>query len=153
FHWSSFDSQLLMSAFEKPPPSCRKDDLAVALTWFRDCQFSLPASWAFAVARQHPRFAHSEALQVPNEQLTSLFRLRYREQFGDGLKPKASDTSHELRYRPINASLEYRDETARALSWSSRIEGPSGHDAQFAPLAELVTQLLRDLPPTNSTTL
>ena len=34
FDFRNFDSQLLMTAFERPPPNCKEDDLAVAVAWF-----------------------------------------------------------------------------------------------------------------------
>ena len=71
--------------------------------------------------------------------MTSLFETRYRERFGAGLKLKASEIDREIRFRPINASLENRDESQGSLNWSIRISDVMGHQSQFAPLADILT--------------
>ena len=53
----------------------------------------------------------------------------------------------ELRYRPVNPSLEYRDESEGPLIWSIRILDVLGYQSQFIPLADLLAQSIGDLPP------
>ena len=50
FGFKHVDSHVLMTAFEKPPPNCKEDDLAVALAWFTEAGVYLPAPWAMAIA-------------------------------------------------------------------------------------------------------
>jgi uncharacterized tellurite resistance protein B-like protein len=146
------DEHTFLNAFDKPPANCKEDDLAVALAWFRERNLVLPASWAMAIARQDPRVANRADLTGQTDQLSSLFKQRYREQFGDGLKLTSSAVDREIRYRPVNASLEYRDESAEALVWSVRISNVLGCSNQFAPLADLLIPSAGDLPPVVKTT-
>ena len=147
FDFGNFDSELLLTAFEKPPPNCKEGDLAVALAWFLERDLPLPASWATAIVRQDPRVAGRDAFAAQNDQLTSLFELRYRKQFGTGLRLRASGVHREIQYRPVNASLEYRDDSQFPLKWSVRIIDVLSDEPQIAPLAELLKHAIRDLPP------
>ena len=150
FGFKNVDSHVLMTAFEKPPPNCKEDDLAVALAWFALADLHLPAPWAMAIAGQHPRVSNRAGLAGQNDQLTSLFKLRYRERFGTGLKLKSTEHDRELRYRPVNPSLEYRDESEEPLTQSIRIPDTLRDHAQFTSLADLLVQSIADLPPPTS---
>ncbi len=105
--------QLLLTAFEKPPPHYTKDDLAVALAWFCEHQIPLPAPWAIAVASQDPRLSKNLAFALDGLQSNPLLQHRYREHFGTGLLLKPSSFVRQIDYQPINVSLQYRDRSQR----------------------------------------
>jgi uncharacterized tellurite resistance protein B-like protein len=141
------NSHLLSMAFEKPPPHCNKNDLAVALAWFCEQQLPLPASWAMAIARQDTQVVDNPAIANQSDQLTPLFDARYSERFGSGLKLKPSSTDRQFSYEPINVSLQYRDESEAPLNWSIRIPDVIGYERQFTPLAALLASIIADRPP------
>jgi uncharacterized tellurite resistance protein B-like protein len=146
------DPQLLLAALNNPPANCKEDDLAVALAWFTERHIPLPAPWAFAIARQDARISSSAALASQRAHLESQFNTRYRERFGSGLRLSASSIDRQFQYRPVNASLEYRDQSDDAkLCWSFTIKSVKSHTIQCTPVADLLAQIVGDLPPTTST--
>ncbi len=142
--------QLMSIAFGSPPQHCTRDDLAVALAWFCEHDVPLPASWALATARVHPRFANNPTLAPESELSKSLFQTRYLKRFDLGLKLKPGSTDHAIRYQPINASLQYREESQGVVNWSIKIPDVLGFESQFTPLADLLAQTVGVLPESNS---
>ena len=107
----------------------------------------MPASWAVAIARLDPRVSNNAEFSSQSDRVATLFELRYREQFGIGLKAAASQIVHEIRYRPINASLEYRDQSEVVMAWPIKTTNLLGGQSPIAPLADLLLRALGDLPP------
>jgi uncharacterized tellurite resistance protein B-like protein len=138
-------SPLMKLAFENPPPHSTKDDMAVALAWFCEHQIPLPASWALAVARTDRRFASGTSPASETDRSASLFKMRYLEHSGGGMKLKPSSLDRQLWYQPINVSLQYQDQSEELLSWSIRIPDVLGHESQFTPLADLFSRAIGDL--------
>ena len=114
-------------------------------------QPSAPRSLGVGGRARHPRIAGCEVSPAQFDRLKPQFTIRYSERFGAGLKLKATTCDREIRYRPVNASLEYRDDSPDSLSWSITIGDVLGHQAQFDPLADLLAETIRDLPRANRT--
>jgi hypothetical protein len=139
------DAQFLMAAFDKPPEHCKDDDLAVALSCFYERNIALPVSWALAIGQRDPRVSRGATPSSLSEQLRSLFETRYRDQFGRGLKLSASLNDRQIRYQPVNGSIEYRDQSDDATSnWSFTIKDVVGFAHQFKAVSDLLAQTVTD---------
>jgi len=131
-----------------------KDFLAVALAWFFKKNTPLPVSWAMRISRQDPRSPGSAVVDRLPEQFKSLFEERYREQFGEGLILKASETDRSLNYRPASPSLLSRlhgswsfvDLSGRSTE-PIKIPDVLGIQSQFSPLATIWSSCIEELKP------
>lgn len=65
----------------------------------------LPADWALSWAYTHPDITLRTPATRCREEFDELFRVRYRQEHGDGLLIKANKTMLNLQYRPASASF------------------------------------------------
>ena len=133
----------------------QRDDefLAVALAWFFKRNAPLPMPWAIRICRQDPRSTSSVVVNRLPEQLRSLFEQRYREQFGEGLILKASDSDRSLSYRRLSPSPLSKLHGSQAWDSSGRSAAPVklpnvlGIQSQFSPLVEIWSSCVEELRP------
>jgi len=65
----------------------------------------IPADWALAWAYAERRIDFKTAAQRCRTEFAQLFKLRYAERFGDGIRVKPDGTTIRVEYRPASSSL------------------------------------------------
>ncbi len=83
------------------------------------------------------------------EQLRSLFKIRYAERFGLGVRLKAQSASRETAYHAINTSLRTNDAHFRGAVTSADLSNALGKGGGLARLVELC---IDDLAPAHART-
>ena len=80
-------------------------ELKLALGAIVNASQPLPAPWALSWLRMHPEiYLRTPATRCADE-FNQLFRIRYQEQFGDGMTVRRNRTPLRLSYHPASASL------------------------------------------------
>jgi len=149
------NDRLYNHAIEKTPakwdesllPLLKWDEalLAVVLAWLYKRHMPLPTFWAIRVARKDPLFSTIAAATVQPDELSSLFELRYREQFDRGLILEASSDDHEVRYRPVSPSLLLSSTSSKLSIGPTKIADVLGSKSQFYPLVSILASCVDDL--------
>lgn len=95
---------------ELTPPLTRRGwdfpvELKLALGAIVDASEPLPAPWALSWLRMHPDIRLRTAATRCAEEFNELFRIRYQEEYGDGMTIRRNKTPLRLSYHPASASL------------------------------------------------
>jgi uncharacterized tellurite resistance protein B-like protein len=114
--------------------------MAGLLAWLHLHERPLPASAAMLVAGSMEGARGGAVLERARAELESLFTLRYRERFGDGLRLEAAKRPQVIAYHPASPTLL---SAARRLRVS--IPHVLGRPAQLSPLVELWNECVADL--------
>lgn len=100
--------------------------LKVALGQVANDGVSLPVEWALAWAENDPSMPRRTPVQRCRQEFRDLFRIRYKEQFGEGITFKPNKTRLCARYRPASASFSSMIEIdVPDLPDITKISGPS----------------------------
>lgn len=102
--------------------------LKVALGQVAKDGVPLPVEWALAWAENDPTMPRRSPVQRCRQEFRDLFRIRYKEQFGEGMTFKPNKTRLSVRYRPASASFSNMIEIAVPdLPDINKISGPSNN--------------------------
>ena len=145
----SRDDQLFRAVFETRRVKWDESLMAVAFAWLYKRHVPLPASWAFRVARKDSPFQNIVVPIAPSEELKSLFKKRYQEQFGSGLILEASRDDLEIQYSPSNPSLPIDASSSGSSNTRIRIPTVLGFKSQFHPLANILSRCVDELRLSN----
>ncbi|MDX9974641.1 MAG: TerB N-terminal domain-containing protein [FCB group bacterium] len=128
-------------------PELNEDALAVALAWVSTHGRPLPAKLAFAVAKQDMRSPKSVVIKRAGEQFYELFRKKYQEKFGEGMRTSGI-LDRYVEYRPASPCLlePYAERRFERL----RLPNPLGMQVQFTPLVQIWTECITELKPFSS---
>jgi uncharacterized tellurite resistance protein B-like protein len=122
-----------------------EDFLAVALAWFYQRDVPLPCEWALRIAKLDARCPRSVVIDRLPDQFNALFDKRYCEEFGEGLRLRASESDRALTYRPASPSL------LSHFTYDSypcvRLANVLGIQSQFSPLVSLWSSCVDELRP------
>lgn len=82
-----------------------EQSLQVAVGQCAQAQRAIPADLALAIARNDEALARRKVLDRCASEFDALFKIRYREQHGEGLIPDAIKTSFQPQYQPASSSF------------------------------------------------
>jgi uncharacterized tellurite resistance protein B-like protein len=100
--------------------------LKVALGQVANDGVPLPVEWALVWAENDPSMPRRTPVQRCRQEFRDLFRIRYKEQFGEGITFKPNKTRLSASYRPASASFSGMIEIAVPdLPDITKISGPS----------------------------
>lgn len=124
----------------------RGDALDVLLAWYAQWCRPLPSTYASIVATAMEGAKGGSVARHAADELSNLFAIRYRDQYGDGLVPIAAKNRAALTYHPASATLA-RSTRRLATSFLHVMGRPS----QFNSLLELWNACVDDLRKLSST--
>ena len=136
----SHDDRLSTSVIERLALGDEQDSLPIVTAWFYKKRVPLPWSWALRIARCDPIFADKPALLEQAERVQALFKIRYREQFGQGMSLTVAGAHREVHYAPVNPSLGCASNSSPPCVTTASIPDVLGVKHQ---VAHLVTMLSR----------
>ncbi len=145
----SRDDQLFRAIFETRRVKWDESLMAVAFAWLYKRHVPLPASWAFRVARRDSPFQNIVVPIAPSDELKSLFKKRYQEQFGSGLILEASRDDLEIQYSPSNPSLLIDISSSESSNTRIRIPTVLGFKSQFQSLTNILSRCVDELRLSN----
>lgn len=119
--------------------------LVTVLAWHHAQNRPLPAEYAAAVVRDVEGAKRSAVVTQSANELLSLFKIRYRETFGEGLLLEAAKRPLTIEYRPASPSLL---ELGRKLS--TTVPDVLGRPAQFRRVLALWNDCVDDLRKANA---
>lgn len=98
------------SLSELPPPAERISDtlpctIQLVVARWASASLPLPAVWALALVLCHPETRLRMPARRCREELEELFRLRYKDEFQDGMILRPSKSLLKLQYRPASPSF------------------------------------------------
>ncbi|GGO76775.1 hypothetical protein GCM10011348_04780 [Marinobacterium nitratireducens] len=99
---------------------------------------------AYGWARYHPNYSVRAPARRCEDAFKSLFKIRYREQFGDGIKVKVNKRQLELHYRPASGALLGADLHLPQLNVPDPFE-LTGPQRKLEAVAEAITEELAPL--------
>ena len=96
--------------YQTAPPMARVGDnlptcVQAVVAQFAEADQPLPHDWALAWIVCHPEVRLRTPARRCNEELRVLFHVRYREEFGDGLKVRAGKGRLSIRYKPASPTF------------------------------------------------
>lgn len=79
--------------------------LQIGLALFADAGQPLPAEWALSYLRHHPESRLRTPAQRCVAEFDELFKIRYHQRFGEGLKIRPPSTRLRFKYRPASGGI------------------------------------------------
>lgn len=84
---------------------------AAVAAWYHSQQLPLPAEYAAIFVRTMEQAKRGAVVTRAADELLALFRIRYREAFGDGIVLEAAKRPLTIEYRPASATMLGREQT------------------------------------------
>lgn len=132
--------------YKRPPPAAVGSyelpmSLRIGLGQAAVDQQTIPASWALAWALADPNITRRTAVGRCPELFEALFKAKYAEEHGDGLRLPVNRTKLKLAYHPASASLRGREFT-RSLGDLPDVSALSAPVKKLQELVNACTDLL-----------
>jgi uncharacterized tellurite resistance protein B-like protein len=149
----AFMSSLSLSAMSEDAAHASLGDLSAdhptarsaLLAWFHIHSRPLPARIAMQVAASMEGAKRGVAVKRARAELDDLFAIRYREQFGDGIRLDAAKRPESIAYHPGSPSL-----LGAMPKLQIAIPHVLGRTSQFKPVVQLWNECVADLKKLSS---
>jgi uncharacterized tellurite resistance protein B-like protein len=121
---------------------------STALAWLATHDRPLPVDLAFIVAKRDERSPRSVVSARVPEQFGELFRRKYHECFGKGMRLRSAARDHRIEYHPGSITLLHAGppQASTALDPIS-IPNVYGIQSQFKPLVRIWSECVEELRP------